>query len=72
MPLLQGLMTPGCPADVHEEALKCLCSWVEFGIALNDGEEVYNQVFVALQDPNLFDTAVDVLVNVFSHADSHR
>ena len=65
-------MSPGAPADVYEHALKCFSSWVEFGIPMNEAEDIILQVFNSLQSPELFDTAVDTLVGVFSHPDAHR
>ncbi|XP_069126278.1 importin-13-like [Argopecten irradians] len=72
LPLLQGLMTPGSPPEIFEQALKCFSSWVEFGVPPIDSQQVIIQVFAALQNSQLFDTAVDSLVNVFAHPDSHR
>lgn len=70
--LLKNLMSPGAPADVYEHALKCFSSWVEFGIPMNEAEDIILQVFNSLQSTELFDTAVDTLVGVFSHPDAHR
>ena len=72
MQLLTSVMTPSSPSDVYHSALKCFSSWVEFGIPMNEAEDIIVQVFQCLRNPQLFDTAVDTLVNVFSHADSHR
>lgn len=70
--LLTNLMNPNSPNDVYEHSLKCFSSWVEFGIPMNEAEQIIIQVFQSLPNCNLFDTAVDTLVNVFSHPDSHR
>lgn len=70
--LLTNLMSPNSPSDVYEHALKCFASWVDFGIPMNEAEQIIIQVFQSLNSPHLFDSAVDTLVKVFSHADSHR
>lgn len=70
--LIQSLMSPPSPEDIQEQALKCFSSWVEFGVPIMEGESVILQVFQSLQNPHLFDSAVESLVNVFSHPDSHR
>ncbi|XP_052096308.1 importin-13-like isoform X1 [Mytilus californianus] len=70
--LLQSLMIPTSPEDAQDQALKCFSSWVEFGVPVMEGEPVILQVFHTLYNPNLFDTAVESLVNVFSHPDSLR
>lgn len=70
--LLTNLMSPNSPSDVYEHALKCFASWVDFGVPMNESETIIIQVFQSLNSPHLFDAAVDTLVKVFSHADSHR
>ncbi|KAJ8305632.1 hypothetical protein KUTeg_016177 [Tegillarca granosa] len=70
--LLKELMNPNSPADVYDHSLRCFSSWVEFGVPLMEGEPVIVQVFNSLHNEALFDTAVDTLVNVFSHPDAHR
>ncbi|XP_053395746.1 importin-13-like [Mercenaria mercenaria] len=70
--LLTNLMSPNSPSDVYEHALKCFGSWVDFGIQMNEAEQIIIQVFQSLNSPHLFDSAVDTLVKVFSHPDSHR
>ncbi|KAL3867799.1 hypothetical protein ACJMK2_040646 [Sinanodonta woodiana] len=70
--LLENLMSPNSPAAVYDASLKCFSSWVQFGIVLNESESVILHVFASLQNPLLFDTAVDTLVSVFSHPDTQR
>jgi hypothetical protein len=65
-------MSPNSPSDVYEHALKCFGSWVDFGIPMNEAEQIIIQVFQSLNSPHLYDSAVDTLVKVFSHPDSHR
>ena len=70
--LLKNLMSPSSPPDVYEHALKCFSSWVEFGIPMNEAEDIILQVFNSLQSSALFETSVDTLVSVFSNPDAHR
>ncbi|KAK3611733.1 hypothetical protein CHS0354_037313 [Potamilus streckersoni] len=70
--LLENLMSPNSPAAVYDASLKCFSSWVQFGIVLNESESIILHVFASLQNPLLFDTAVDTLVNIFSHPDAQR
>ena len=70
--LVQSLLMPTSPEDLQEQALRCFSSWVEFGVPIMEGEPVILQVFQLLNNPHLFDSAVESLVNVFSHQDSHR
>ncbi|XP_052776620.1 importin-13-like [Mya arenaria] len=70
--LLTNLMSPNSPKEVYEHALKCFASWVEFGVPMNEAEGIIVQVFQSLNSEHLFDTAVDTIVKVFSHGDSHK
>ncbi|XP_050405751.1 importin-13 [Patella vulgata] len=72
LPIIRGLLSPSTPSDIYNQSLRTFSSWVEFGIPMNDGEEIIHHVFQALHNPDLFETAVDTLVSVFSHPDSHR
>ena len=65
-------MMPTSPAPVYEHALRCYASWAQFGIPLNDGESLVLQAFQALENEVVFDTAIDALVNVFSHHDNYK
>lgn len=72
-PLLQQLLqrtdTPGAvKARVH----RCLSSWVLLDVSLSDSEGLVHDCFSALPDPELFDTAVEAIVNAISQPDSQR
>ncbi|XP_019623580.1 PREDICTED: importin-13-like [Branchiostoma belcheri] len=64
LPLLQNLLEQPSPLDVQQQALKCFSSWVTFGVPLNEVEGLTNLAFKAVRSPELFDVAVDALVNV--------
>ncbi|KAK3089277.1 hypothetical protein FSP39_002274 [Pinctada imbricata] len=68
----ESLMVPSSPPDIYQWSLKCFSSWVEFGVALDEAMPAILQVFQAVRSQQLFDTAVETLVNVFSHPDSNR
>ena len=72
LPLLQSVMQPSSPTAVYEQALRCFSSWVQFGIPVLDSEQLIVVVFKALQNQDLFDTAIDALVQVFSHQENYR
>lgn len=69
--LLQRLISAS-PTDVQLEVLTCMNSWVEFGIPLNESEQLIIQTFDLLHKPELYESSADVLCVVFSHPDSHR
>ncbi len=71
-PVLQKVMAPTSPGPMYEQALRCYASWAQFGIPLSEGEPLVLQAFQALHDETVFDTAIDALVNVFSHYDNCR
>ncbi|CAH1244188.1 IPO13 [Branchiostoma lanceolatum] len=64
LPLLQTLLEQPSPLDVQQQALKCFSSWVTFGVPLNEVEGLTNLAFKAVRSPELFDVAIDALVNV--------
>ncbi|XP_015761531.1 PREDICTED: importin-13-like [Acropora digitifera] len=49
------------------QTLKCLISWVQFGVTIMDLENVLPVVFEATRNPELFDTTVDLLVEIATH-----
>lgn len=69
--LLQSLISTS-PTEIQLEVLTCMNSWVEFGIPLNDSQELIVETFKLLHKPELYESAADVLCVVFSHPDSHR
>uniref|UniRef100_A0A4W4FP29 Importin-13 n=1 Tax=Electrophorus electricus TaxID=8005 RepID=A0A4W4FP29_ELEEL len=72
-PLLQQLLRqPESPAPVKARALKCLSSWVLLDVPLSESEGLLEAGFAALADPELFDTAVEAIVNAISQPDSQR
>uniref|UniRef100_A0A8C2CJH6 Importin-13 n=1 Tax=Cyprinus carpio TaxID=7962 RepID=A0A8C2CJH6_CYPCA len=72
-PLLQQLLRqPDSPPLVKARVLKCLSSWVLLDVPLNESEGLVEACFTALSDPELFDTAVEAIVNTISQPDSQR
>lgn len=72
-PLLQQLLRqPDSPPLVKARVLKCLSSWVLLDVPLNESEGLVEASFTALADPELFDTAVEAIVNTISQPDSQR
>ncbi|XP_061635403.1 importin-13-like isoform X2 [Phyllopteryx taeniolatus] len=72
-PLLQQLLRrTDSPGAVKARVLRCLSSWVLLDVPLSESEGLVYDCFVALPDPELFDTAVEALVNAISQPDSQR
>ncbi|XP_019752676.1 importin-13 isoform X1 [Hippocampus comes] len=72
-PLLQQLLRrTDSPGAVKARVLRCLSSWVLLDVPLSESEGLVHDCFVALSDPELFDTAVEALVNAISQPDSQR
>ncbi|CAH1775868.1 unnamed protein product [Owenia fusiformis] len=70
--LLQSLLSPNSPPQIHTQALKCFGSWVEFGVPLVDSQVLIQQVFLAAQHEPLFETAIDTLCTIFSHHSAYK
>lgn len=72
-PLLQQLLQrTDSPAAVKARVLRCLSSWVLLDVPLSESEGLLHDCFTALGDPELFDTAVEAIVNALSQPDSQR
>ncbi|GAA6103103.1 importin-13 isoform X1 [Tachysurus ichikawai] len=72
-PLLQQLLRQAdSPAPVKARALKCLSSWALLDVPLSESEGLLEASFAALNDPELFDAAVEAIVNAISQPDSQR
>ncbi|KPP75383.1 importin-13-like, partial [Scleropages formosus] len=72
-PLLRQLLRqPDSPGPVKARVLRCLSSWVLLDVPLSESEALVQDSFSALADPELFDTAVEAVVNAISQPDSQR
>ncbi|KAM8849391.1 importin-13-like [Spinachia spinachia] len=67
--LLQSLDSSN---QVKEKVLRCLSSWVALDVPLGESHELVQDCFSALSNPELFDTAVETIVNAISQPDSQR
>ena len=70
--LLQSLLNTSLVGKVHEQALKSVASWADFGLEPELLEPLVEQVFQALHKQDTFDAAVDALVKIFSHPELDR
>lgn len=70
--LQQLLRRTDSPGAVKARVLRCLSSWVLLDVPLNESEDLVHDCFSALPDPELFDFAVDAIVNAVSQPDSQR
>ncbi|XP_078417200.1 importin-13 isoform X1 [Cetorhinus maximus] len=71
-PLLQQLLQTDSPVFISQKALKCFSSWVQLDVPLLDCECLMQASFTSLQNAELFDTAVEALVNAISQPDAQR
>lgn len=60
------------PLPVRDQALRCTASWALFGLPLAESDVLIGRVFAAFGDPLLFDSAIEVLVNLFDHPGNER
>ncbi|MEE6495164.1 hypothetical protein FKM82_001968 [Ascaphus truei] len=72
-PLLRQLLQQSdSPGFVKQKVLKCFSSWAQLEIPLTECEGLTLAAFSALRDPELFDSAVEALVNTISQPDAQR
>ncbi|XP_061192504.1 importin-13-like [Saccostrea echinata] len=72
IPLLQSLLLPGAPSEIQKSVLQCFSSWLDLGSLFREAESIILQTFQCLHNPDLFDTAVETLVNIFTHPSCER
>ncbi|XP_030258338.1 importin-13-like [Sparus aurata] len=70
--LRQLLQSQDSSNKVKEKVLRCLSSWVGLDVPLGESHELVQDCFTALSNPELFDTAVETIVNVISQPDCQR
>lgn len=70
--LRQLLQSQDSSNQVKEKVLRCLSSWVGLDVPLGESHELVQDCFTALSNPELFDTAVETIVNAISQPDCQR
>ncbi|XP_077377902.1 importin-13-like isoform X2 [Festucalex cinctus] len=72
-PLLRQLLQSQDSSNrVKEKVLRCLSSWVGLDVPLGETQELLQDCFTTLSNPELFDTAVETIVNAISQPDCQR
>ncbi|XP_049454557.1 importin-13-like [Epinephelus fuscoguttatus] len=72
-PMLRQLLQSQDSSDqVKDKVLRCLSSWVGLDVPLGESHELVQDCFTALSNSELFDTAVETIVNAISQPDSQR
>uniref|UniRef100_A0A8D3EEV5 Importin-13 n=1 Tax=Scophthalmus maximus TaxID=52904 RepID=A0A8D3EEV5_SCOMX len=70
--LCQLLQSQDSSNRVKDKVLRCLSSWVALDVPLGESHELVQDCFTALSDPELFDTAVETIVDAISQPDCQR
>uniref|UniRef100_A0A673BFN4 Importin-13 n=1 Tax=Sphaeramia orbicularis TaxID=375764 RepID=A0A673BFN4_9TELE len=70
--LRQLLQSQDSSNQVKEKVLRCLSSWVGLDVPLGESQELVQDCFTALSNPELFDSAVETIVNAISQPDCQR
>ncbi|KAM9323301.1 LOW QUALITY PROTEIN: importin-13-like [Pholidichthys leucotaenia] len=72
-PLLRQLLQSRDSSGlVKEKVLRCVSSWVGLDVPLGESQELVQDCFTTLGDRELFDTAVETIVNAISQPDCQR
>ncbi|XP_034038611.1 importin-13-like isoform X1 [Thalassophryne amazonica] len=70
--LRQLLQSQDSSNQVKQKVLRCLSSWLVLDVPLRESQELAQDCFMALSNPELFDTAVETIVNTISQPDCQR
>lgn len=66
------LSTSSTYFNMIENSIKCLTSWIEFGIQLNDIQQFIEYLFVYIYNDNLFEQSAECLTSLFSSEDNMK
>ncbi|CAF0805984.1 unnamed protein product [Brachionus calyciflorus] len=64
------LSTSSLYFNMIENSIKCLTSWIEFGIQMNDIQQFIDYLFVYIYNDSLFDQSAECLTSLFSSEDN--
>ncbi|KAF7659035.1 hypothetical protein LDENG_00004140 [Lucifuga dentata] len=70
--LRQLLQSQDSSNQVKEKVLRCLSSWVGLDVPFGESQGLVQDCFTALANPELFETAVETIVNAISQPDCQR
>ncbi|XP_068197386.1 importin-13-like [Antennarius striatus] len=72
-PMLRQLLQNQASSNtVKEKALRCLSSWVGLDVPLEESQELIQDCFAEMTNPEMFDTAVETIVTAISQPDCQR
>mgnify|MGYP001798525420 CR=1 FL=1 len=54
------------------QALQCMYSWIQFGVNIEEVDHLLLSVFSCLDNEELFDPAIDALIEVITHPTVYR
>lgn len=60
------------PTEIRAQTMKCLQSWVQFGIPIEVVEELFERLIQSLDDEELYDCALDAMGSVVSQPSAHK
>lgn len=60
------------PLKIIENAIKCLTSWIEFGIQFNEIEQYIDYLFIYIFNERLFEQSADCLTCLFSSEENQK
>lgn len=53
-------------------SIKCLQSWVQFGVPNENIEPLFDRLMATLQDDELYDSSLDAMCSIVSHPNTHK
>ena len=53
-------------------SIKCLQSWVQFGVPNENIEALFDRLMATLHDEELFDSSLDAMCSIVSHPNTHK
>lgn len=74
IPVVVEILTKALVSEtaIKLQGLRCLISWVQFGLKMSDIGDLEPCIASSLEENDLFDTAIDTLVEVTTSPESYR
>ncbi|RNA09957.1 importin-13 isoform X1, partial [Brachionus plicatilis] len=70
LPSSMLLSTSSLYFNMIENSIKCLTSWIEFGVQMDEIQQFIDYLFVYIYNDSLFDQSAECLISLFSSEDN--
>eukprot|EP00095_Tigriopus_kingsejongensis_P012065 maker-scaffold60_size442463-snap-gene-0.27 protein:Tk12065 transcript:maker-scaffold60_size442463-snap-gene-0.27-mRNA-1 annotation:"Importin-13" len=62
----------GIPNEITIQAIKCLQSWVQFGVPMEEVEGLFAKLMGCMKDEEMFECSLEAMCSIISHPNTHK